>query len=201
MKKGRIQCPEDCHACCTSGIILDLTAVESLIIYLLNRDIVDLIGKHTALHDPTGYCPFLIQDKCIINAYKPTACQMYMPVDIDGRPVCFYNAKKPSVALPDQPLEYFMNSNSYAIHGFMMIMQTDVDSDLSRTCFKNIYEGVSWWKKHCDTLPRITRGNLESILSENQAGLQLIHDFKFEESLLAGYQIYTGTLKKHSACP
>lgn len=199
MDKKQIQCPEHCHACCKAGVIQDVTAVESLIIYLLNRDIINLVDQHTALHNPTGYCPFLIQDKCSINAYKPTACQMYMPFEIDGNPVCFYTAKEELEIMPDAQLEYYMNSNSYAIHGFMMIIQADIDADLTRSCFKNVDAGVSWWKNHCDSLPDGTRGSLESILSEDKGGLQRIHDFNYEQSLRAGYQRYSETLKLHFA--
>ena len=199
MDKKQIQCPQHCHACCKAGVIQDLTAVESLIIYLLNRDIIDLVDQHTALHTPTGYCPFLIQDKCIINAYKPTACQMYMPFEINGKPVCFYTVEKGAEVPPGTQLEYYMNSNSYAIHGFMMIIQDDIDADLSQSCFKNINAGVSWWQGHCESLPDGTRGCLESILSEDHAGLERIHDFKYKQSLCDGYQRYSDTLKLHSA--
>jgi Fe-S-cluster containining protein len=197
MEKKQIQCPQHCHACCKSNVVQDITAVESLIIYLLNRDIIDLVDQHTALHNLTGYCPFLIQGKCIINAYKPTACQMYMPFEIDGNPVCFYIAEKGSTVQPGSELEYYMNSNSYAIHGFMMIIQADIDADLSQTCFKNIDAGISWWQVHCDSLPDATRGSLESILNEDRDGLQRIHDFQYEQSLYAGYQRYSETLKQH----
>jgi len=112
-------CPTDCHACCTKGVTLDLTSVESLIIYLLNRDVVNLIDTYTALHDPTEYCPFLIMDKCIINTYKPSACQMYMPFDYKGKAVCFYLTAKDSKEKFLGSTACTAHSNAYAIHGFM----------------------------------------------------------------------------------
>jgi len=197
MKNVTIQCPDDCHACCKVAVTLDLTAVESLMIYLLNRDVVDLIGEYTRLHDDTGYCPFMIMDKCIINTYKPTACQMYMPFEHEGKPMCFYLAQNKLELQEGNVSENSMNSSSYDIHGFMLMLQCDIDKYLSHSFFKNIYEGTLWWKNNYFSLPEDTRICLESILSEDHIGLQLMDNFKFEEALLAGYKTYTDILENH----
>ena len=199
MDKEQIKCPEDCHACCRSDVILDLTAVESLMIYLLNRDVINIIDEYTRLHDYTEYCPFMIMDKCIINSCKPTACQMYMPFEHEGKPMCFYLAGKDLMLHVDHPLEYRMNSNSYAIHGFMMMVQCDIDTYLSRSFFKNIYDGTLWWKNNYHSLPDDTRICLESILSEDYIGLKLMHNFNFEEALMAGHQTYIDILDENPA--
>ena len=197
MKNEPIQCPHDCHACCKVSITLDLTAVESLMIYLLNRDVVDLIEEYTRLHDDTGYCPFMIMDKCIINTYKPTACQMYMPFAYEGKPMCFYLAQDELISMDGNVLENCMNSSSYDIHGFMLMLQCDIDKYLSRSFFKNIYEGTLWWKNNYFSLPEDTRICLESILSQDYIGVQLMDNFKFEEALQAGYKTYTDILENH----
>lgn len=198
MKKKPIQCPDHCHACCNSTVILDLTAVESLMIYLLNRDVIDLIDEYTNLHDHTEYCPFMIVDKCIINTYKPSACQMYMPFEYEGKPMCFYLAKNEFMLQAGNSTENYMNSNSYDIHEFMMMIQCDIDKYLSRSFFKNIYDGTLWWKNNYQSLPDDTIICLESILSEGYIGLQLKHDFKFKEALLSGHETYADLLENRS---
>ncbi len=194
----QIQCPEGCHACCKLGVILDLTSVESLMIFLLNRDVIAIIDEYTRLHDYTGYCPFMIMDKCIINAYKPSACQMYMPFEYEKKPMCYYLAGDELVARNNLSLEYTLNSSSYDIHGFMIKIQNDIDQYVSRSVFRNIYDGTRWWRKNYHALPEDTRICLESILSEDSIGLQLTHDFKFEEALMAGHQAYADKVAERS---
>ncbi len=191
MKKEAMQCPSDCHACCKMDVTLDLTSVESLVIYLLNRDVIDLIEEYTRLHDATGYCPFMIMEKCIINAYKPSACQMYMPFASEGKPMCFYLARGKAQELDADAPQNMMNSSCYDIHGLMLLLQCDVDRYLSRSFFKNIYEGTLWWKDNYLSLPRDTRICLESILAGNYIGSQLTDNFNYKEVLQAGYSKYT----------
>jgi len=197
MKKIPVQCPDDCHACCNSKVILDLTSVESLMIYLLNRDVIALIDEYTKLHEHTEYCPFMIMDKCIINAYKPSACQMYMPFEYEGKPMCFYLAKDECMRQTGNSTENYMNSNSYDIHGLMMMIQCDLDKYLSCSFFENIYNGIDWWKNNYQSLPDNTIFCLESILSEGGIGLQLNNNFKYEEALLAGHETYENLLDHH----
>ena len=197
--RSPMQCPDDCHACCNSSVILDLTSVESLIIYLLNRGVIDIIDEYTRLHDHTEYCPFMIMDKCIINTYKPSACQMYMPFEYEGKAMCFYLATNDSMLKADADTENYMNSNSYDIHGLMMLLQCDLDKYLSHSFFKNIYEGTLWWKSNYESLPEDTRLCLESILSEGYIGLQLTDNFNFRESLQAGHERYADLLEEHAA--
>ncbi len=191
MKEEPIQCPDDCHACCKLGITLDLTSVESLMIFLLNRGVVNLIEEYTKLHPDTGYCPFMIMEKCIINAYKPTACQMYMPFEYNGEPMCFYLAQNDCATQSKSSSEQYMNSHSYDIHGFMMKIQCDIDKYFSHSFFKNVYEGTLWWENNYDSLPDVTRICLESILSENYIGSKLIDNFNFKEALSSGHKMYT----------
>lgn len=201
MKQQPIQCPEGCHACCADTITLDLTTVEALVIYLLNRDIVELIEAYRDLHDVTGYCPFMIMDKCIINAYKPTACQMYMPFEYEERPMCFYLSHGRDVIQQDSIPTNPMNSSSYDIHGCMMMIQKEIDQFMSQSFFKNIYDGTMWWKANYDSLPVNTRICLESVLCEDSIGLQISDHFPFEKILLAGYKTYTDLLALHTALP
>lgn len=194
IKDTPIECHKDCHVCCKISVTLDLTAVESLLIYLLNQGVVTLIEEYTSLHEDTGYCPFMITGKCIINTYKPTACQMYMPFEYKGQPMCYYLAKGGELPQGGCFPDIYMNSNSYDIHGFMLMMQTDIDRYSSHSFFKNAYEGTLWWEKHYHDLPADTRVCLESILNENYIGLQLMEDFNYEEALLAGHEKYVNLL-------
>lgn len=195
MKDEQIQCPDNCHACCKTGVTLDLTAVEALVIYLLNRELVDLIEEYTNSHDFSGYCPFMLKDRCLINAYKPSACQMYMPFEYAGKPLCYYTAADDFV-LPAESLgDSYMNSNAYGIHGFMVMMQSDSDTYVSPSFFKHIYEGTLWWKKNYHCLPAVTRMCLESILDEGDIGLKIRDGFRVEEALLAGRTTYTAMLE------
>jgi len=190
-------CPRECHVCCKIDVTLDLTAVESLMVYLLNRDIVNLIDEYIALHDPTGYCPFMIMGRSVINHYKPSACQMFMPFDFQGKAVCFY-------LVDDESTEQFigstactMHSNSYAVHGFMLEIQEELAKYLSHTSFKNIYEGTAWWRMHYDNLPQETKVGLESIINEDIAGLQRLGAFNFEKSLDVGFRRYNDKIEQH----
>ncbi len=194
MEKEQLACPEHCHACCTSSATLDLTAVETLTIYLINREIIHVMDEETILQNASGYCPFLIVDHCIINTYKPTACQMFMPFAHEGKPMCAYLAEETSIARQDSAAAHYMNSNSYAIHGYMMLVQHDVYNYLSQVCFKHIFEGVLWWKKNYTLLPHSTRVVLESVVNEEVAGVQRMDTFKYEDSLQAGHQAYTDVL-------
>lgn len=183
-----MQCPDDCHACCKASVTMDLTAIESLVIYLLNRDMVHLIEQYTNNLEPSGYCPFMVMDKCIINTYKPSACQMYIPFDYEGGPICFYTA---GGDIPMDSLgESYMNSNAYGIHGFMVLMQADVERYLPCSSFKNIYQGTLWWKNNYHCLPDTTRICLEAIVDEEYIGLKLVKDFNFDKALLAGRTRY-----------
>lgn len=194
MKSEQIQCPDDCHLCCKIGVTLDLTAVEALVIYLLNRELVDLIEEYTNSHDLSGYCPFMVMDKCVINTYKPSACQMYMPFEYEGAPLCFYTASD-DLVLSAGSLGYsYMNSNAYGIHGFMAMMQGDSDTHLSPPFFRHIYEGTIWWKKNYHRLPAVTRMCLESILDEEDIGLKIRADFKVGKALLNGRNKYSDML-------
>lgn len=197
MTEVPVQCPENCHACCKATVILDLTAVESLTIYLLNRELIGLVEKHIGLQEDKGYCPFLIKDKCIIHTYKPTACQMYMPVAHAGRPLCYYLAREQHLPADDHGYEYLMNSSCYAIHGFMLMMQGETDGCLPHSYFMNIHEGTLWWKNNYPSLPKNTRIILESILRGDPAGLQLQQHFKYTKALQAGYQAYVERLEHH----
>jgi Fe-S-cluster containining protein len=171
--------------------------VESLLIYLLNRDVVHLIDEYTARHDPSPFCPFMIMDKCIINSYKPSACQMYMPFDFDGEPACFYLAGEKTGKDFIGSTACNMHSNSYAVHGFMLLVQQNLDPYLEQSWFKNIYDGTSWWQEHYDALPRATKTSMEAIINEDAAGLQQMEDFEFETSLAAGMQTYNDTVRQH----
>ena len=166
-------------------------------VYLLNRDVVEMIDEYILLHDPTGFCPFMIMDKCIINAYKPTACQMYMPFDYHGRPMCYYLANETTITPEEHLGESIRNSNSYAIHGFMMLMQNNISRYFPSTFFKNIYEGTRWWKNNYQLLPQDTIMCLESVLTGDTIGRLMINDFQFEESLLEGDRAYNDLLEQH----
>ncbi len=190
-------CPRECHVCCKIDVTLDLTAVESLMVYLLNRDIVDLIDEYIGLHDPTGYCPFMITGKCVINHYKPSACQMFMPFDFQGKAVCSYLVDAESTEQFIGSTACTMHSNSYAVHGCMLEIQEELAVYLSQTCFKNIYEGTAWWRLHYDDLPQETRVGLESIINEDAAGLGRLGAFNFEESLSVGFHRYNDSIEQH----
>ncbi len=191
-------CPKDCHACCVQDVILDLTSVESLMIYLLNQDIVALLGSYLELHEPSGYCPFLIMDKCIINTYKPSACQMYMPVIHKGRRVCFYL----STSYPDSQSQHFSctgctsHSNAYAIHGVMLNAQRELEPFFSQQCFKNIFDGTTWWQKHYQDVPEATRKALQSILNEEAEGMGRMADFAFDAVLSEGLSTYNKCIEQ-----
>lgn len=198
MSKEPMQCPDQCHACCSSSTILDLTAVESLVIFLLNREMVELIEEYWEDHEPSGYCPFMVTDKCVIHAYKPTACQMYMPFAYQGDPMCFYIAPDDFKMNQDSAEESYMNSKSYDIHGFMAIIQNEIDSYITPSFFKNIYQGILWWKNNYDCLPDATRICLESIMLEDYIGLKIAEDFKFEAALVSGYAHYALMLENRT---
>jgi len=189
-KEQPAQCPEGCHACCKREVVLDLTTVEALMIFLLNRESLDLIDTYTKLHDPTGYCPFMIMDQCIIHAYKPTACQMFMPFAFEKETVCYYLSEEALLARNNLGMEHSLNSNCYDIHGFMLKIQQDVADSLGQSFFKNIYEGIVWWREHYATLPAATRGHLESIVDEDARGRQRTHAFAFEKALREGHLTY-----------
>jgi Fe-S-cluster containining protein len=199
MKSPPVQCPSDCHICCKSSVTLDLTAVESLMIYLLNRDMVTLTEQYSDLHNDTGYCPFLIKDKCIIHQYKPTACQMFMPFDYHGEPMCYYLAKDRGSLRQEECSDSYMNSNAYDIHGFMMMTQCAIDVLLPCTFFRHIYQGVLWWKSNYNILPTSTRMCLESILYNGYIGSTLTAEFEFENALTAGHDTYIHMQEEHSA--
>jgi Fe-S-cluster containining protein len=193
----KASCPRNCHACCAKNVTLDLTSVESLMIYLLNREVVHLIDTYTDLHDSSEYCPFLIMDKCIINTYKPSACQMYMPFDYKGKAVCFYLTKKNYAEKYSGSTDCTAHSNSYAIHGFMLLTQSRVDQYVSRHCFKNIYDGTHWWKNNFSQLPLATRNGLESILSEDTKGLLRMAKTEFDVLLAEGLSTYNKSVEQH----
>ncbi len=192
-------CPRDCHACCSEEVVLDLTSVESLMIYLLNRDVVHLIDEYTASHDPTGYCRFMIMDRCIINAYKPSACQMYMPVAHHGELRCFYLADPESRENCDNCTTCTAHSNSYAIHGYMLMVQQEMEEYLSQSCFKNAYEGTRWWQIHYEELPGNTRQCLDAIVEERDSAREKIEAFSFEQALAAGNRTYNQAVQRHRA--
>lgn len=194
--KNQIQCPVDCHACCASTTVLDLTAVEALLVYLLNRDMVHLVERHTQLQGESGYCPYLIADKCIIHTYKPTACQMFMPFEYKGKPMCFYLADNKDAFKEEMIFEEELNSNCYAIHGFMVHLQNEIIAYLSVPYFKNTYAGTLWWHTHYSCLPENTRFCLESILEKNHVGQQLIIDFGFSAALSTGEKTYLDLWEK-----
>ena len=166
-------------------------------IYLLNKDIVDLIEEYTDLHDESGYCPFMIMDKCIINNFKPSACQMFMPFEYKGKPMCYYLACGQGLSEDDDAQENFMNSKSYDIHGVMMKTQCEIEGYFPQSFFKNIYAGTMWWKNNYSSLPENTRMCLESILSDEYVGLQLMENFKFEKVLQAGLTKYNELVADH----
>jgi hypothetical protein len=198
MESEPIQCPVDCHACCRLGVTLDLTSVEALMVFLLNREVVDLIEEYTKLHDESGFCPYMIMDKCIINSYKPTACQMFMPFAYKGKAMCFYLAEKEIILPEGESSEGAMNSSSYAIHGFMMMVQSEIDEYLPKLFFKNIYDGTLWWKDHYPALPDNTLLCLESILNQGDIGRQLTDHFNFEAALQAGHKVYADLREKRA---
>lgn len=198
MKSPPIQCPDNCHICCKSSVTLDLTAVESLMVYLLSRDMITLTEQYTALHAATQYCPFLIKDRCIIHEYKPTACQMFMPFEYQSEPMCYYLAKDKGNLCQEDCSDSYMNSNAYDIHGFMMMTQCAVDALLPCSFFKHIYQGVLWWKNNYTILPPATRVCLESILCNGPIGSTLTADFEFEKALTAGHDTYIHMLEEHS---
>jgi Fe-S-cluster containining protein len=192
-----VTCPRDCHACCSEEVVLDLTSVESLMIYLLNRDVVHLIDEYTAGHEPTGYCRFMIMDKCIINAYKPSACQMFMPSEHHGKAVCFYLAEDGADDRYADCTACSAHSNSYAVHGCMLLVQQEVDDSLHGRCFRNVYEGTRWWRKHYADLPASTRNCLDSIINDDAAGLRRVREFPFDEVLAAGNRAYNQAVQRH----
>ena len=173
--------------------------MESLLIYLLNRDVVLLLDEYIEQHDASSFCPYMIMDKCIINVYKPSACQMYMPFTTQGKPVCFYLSGNQEMADFNGSTSCSAHSNSYAVHGFMLLIQQDIDRYLEQSWFKNIYDGTSWWRTHYDGLPQATRAGLESIINDDAAGQQQTGNFQFEESLTVGYQKYNDTVDRHEA--
>jgi hypothetical protein len=193
-----IQCPVNCHACCRLGVTLDLTSVEALMVYLLNKEVVDLIDEYAKLHDESDFCPYMIMNKCIINSYKPTACQMFMPFAYKGKAMCFYLADK-DIILPEgeSSSEGAMNSSSYDIHGFMMMIQSEIDEYLPKLFFKNIYDGTLWWKDHYSALPENTLLLLESILNQGNSGRQLTDHFNFKAALQSGHDAYADLREKH----
>jgi hypothetical protein len=162
----------------------------------LNRDIVELIDEYARLHHTSGYCPFMIMDKCIINHYKPSACQMFMPFDHLGKPMCAYIAEPGAECACGDAAEQ-SNSSSYDIHGFMMMIQCEIEQHLAPSFFKNIYDGARWWKENYHILPEDTRICLESILSENAIGDCLVDGFDYEEALHDGYDRYVALLAGH----
>ncbi|WP_028584501.1 YkgJ family cysteine cluster protein [Desulfogranum mediterraneum] len=185
-----MDCPADCHACCRRGVTLDLTSVEALVIYLLNRGVVELVEEYTNLHGENGYCPFLIMDRCRIHHYKPTACQMYMPFAYHGAPICYYLAQEEQLSPRGEVREPSHNSHAYDIHGYMMKMQCQVDRYLSCSFFKNIYDGILWWECHYHSLPKATVRCLESILSEEPSGQKIMLDFDLRAALAEGHDRY-----------
>lgn len=189
-KTDNIQCPVGCHACCASTTVLDLTAVEALLVYLLNRDVVHLLEQYVQLQGESDYCPYLIADKCTIHTYKPTACQMFMPFACKGKPMCFYLADKKEAFQKDKVFEEAMNSNCYAIHGYMVLLQNEIIEYLHLPYFKNTYAGTLWWHEHYPRLPENTRFCLESLLEQDHVGHQLMVDFDFSASLSAGEKTY-----------
>jgi Fe-S-cluster containining protein len=194
-------CPRDCHACCAKDVTLDLTSVEALMIYLLQKDVVSLIDRYTELHDPTEFCPFLLMDKCIIHTYKPTACQMYMPLDYKGEPVCYYLSDNKSMEHKNMATPCTLHSNAYALHGYMLLTQRMVKIFFSKNCFKNIYDGTFWWKTHYSDLPLVTRNSLEAIISENEHGLLQMAVLDFETLLAKGLSTYNESIVEHDkAC-
>ncbi len=198
MESDPIQCPVDCHACCQLGVTLDLTSVEALMVYLLNGEVVELIEEYTKLHDESSFCPYMIMDKCIINSYKPTACQMFMPFAYKGKAMCFYRANKDFIMSEGESSEGVMNSSSYAIHGFMMMIQSEIDEYLPKLFFKNIYNGTRWWRDHYSTLPDNTQLCLESILKQGNIGKQLTDHFNFKAALQAGHESYAELREMHA---
>lgn len=183
-------CPEGCHACCRSWVTLDLTAVEALTVYLLNREMVELIERAHHLRPEDDYCPFLIQNRCSIHAYKPSACQMFMPFTSQGKPTCYYLAKERGDLQVAAEGEQYLNSHAYAIHGLMMLLQCMVGSHLPCIFFKNSYQGALWWKEHYSILPSTTKNCLESILNHDAHGEQQRADFAFAEALRSGLANY-----------
>lgn len=115
---------------------------------------------------------------------------MFMPFEYKGKPMCFYLADQSAAIQEGEIVKERMNSNCYAIHGFMVIAQREVSNNLPVQFFKNIYEGTLWWKKYYNILPNNTRICLESILGKNEIGKQLINYFDFEEALLIGDNVY-----------
>jgi len=159
-------------------------------IFLLNRDSLELIDNYIKLHDPTDYCPFMIMDKCIIHAYKPSACQMFMPFTHAHKLACYYLADREMQARKDLDMEYLLNSNCYDVHGFMLKTQHDVAGFLGRSFFKNIAEGIVWWRAHYASLPEMVRDDLESIVAGDAPGLERIRAFSFEKALREGHRAY-----------
>ncbi len=197
MESDQAQCPIDCHACCKLGITLDLTSVEALMVYLLNRDMVDLLEEYISLHVKSDYCPYMIKDKCIINNYKPTACQMFMPFVYKGKAMCFYLADKKTVLSEEESSEGLMNSSSYSIHGYMMMLQSKVGDYLPVSFFKNTIDGTLWWKEHYHSLPDNTQNCLESILTQGHIGKKLTSCFDYKVALQAGSETYSDLCEKH----
>jgi len=192
-----VSCPRDCHACCAVDVVLDLTAVESLMIYLLNLEVVNYIDRYIELHEPTGYCPFFIMDKCIIHTYKPSACQMYMPFDYQGQAVCYYLNNSPSSDNYSGSTMGSLHSNAYAIHGFMLLIQRRLEQSIPRQYFSNIYAGTSWWKTHYSQLSPETRTSLESILHEDEEGVLRTESFEFEAFLSQGLSTYNQSINEY----
>lgn len=195
----QVQCPLDCHACCRSGVTLDLTSVEALMVYLLNRELVDLLEEYVELHGEGDYCPFLISDKCIIHTYKPTACQMFMPFAYRGNPMCYYLAGQDFLPAEGERCQGLMNSNSYAVHGCMAKIQREVAEYFPVPFFQHIYAGTVWWKQHYHGLPGNTRTCLESILLQGDTiGDQLSAKFDFGAALQAGDELYMDLCEKRA---
>ncbi|WP_028580658.1 hypothetical protein [Desulfogranum japonicum] len=193
-------CPTQCHECCRSNVKMDLTGLEALLVFLLNRDMIELVMEHHALTGDTGFCPFLVSDSCIIHAYKPTACQMFMPYLYQGKATCAYRLNGLHAScLEELRVEQYLNSYSYDIHGYLMLCQVEIDEPLIPRSFSHIFDGVVYWSEHYQLLPAETRTHMETILDGQAESLnKYVSSFDFALALSQGHGYYLAAFE--NAC-
>jgi hypothetical protein len=79
----------------------------------------------------------------------------------------------------------------------MLLAQQETAGSFPGRCFRNAYEGTRWWREHYQDLPESTRSCLDSIISEDKAGLERVRDFCFEDVLSAGSRAYNQAVQRH----
>ena len=191
MPAEQAACPAQCHECCRLSVKMDLTGIEALLVYLLNREMIELVIRRRALTGDTGFCPFLVADVCVIHVYKPTACQMFMPYLYQGKPTCAYRLNGlPTTALAGLQVEQYLNSYSYDIHGYMLLCQQQLHEAFIPRSFPHIFPGVVYWAEQYLLLPVEIRNSLQALLRDNVSGENTVSDFDYGLALSQGHEHY-----------